>query len=78
MSNPSPSKIGLITTITFIGGFIGSFPASPIADRYGRMAAMFIGSIFELAGTIIQCTSFSFSKFMVGRCLIGVGISFLA
>jgi MFS family permease len=76
MSYPDPSHIGLITTIIFVGGFIGSFPASPVADRYGRKAGMYIGSFFTLIGTIIQTTAFGYAQFMVGRCLLGVGISF--
>ncbi|KAH8665714.1 general substrate transporter [Tricladium varicosporioides] len=76
MSYPDASHIGLITTIIFVGGFIGSFPASPVADLYGRKAAMYIGSIFTLVGTIIQTSAFGYAQFMVGRCLLGVGISF--
>ena len=76
MSNPDASHVGLITTIIFVGGFIGSFPASPVADRYGRKAGMYIGSIFTLVGTMIQTSAFGYAQFMVGRCLLGVGISF--
>jgi MFS family permease len=76
MSYPDASHIGLITTIIFVGGFIGSFPASPVADRYGRKAGMYIGSFFTLIGTVIQTTAFGYAQFMVGRCLLGVGISF--
>jgi MFS family permease len=76
MGYPDPSKIGLITTIIFMGGFIGSFPASPVADRYGRKMGMYIGSFFTLTGTIIQTSAFGYAQFMVGRCLLGVGISF--
>lgn len=71
MSYPDASHIGLITTIIFVGGFIGSFPASPVADRYGRK----IG-IFTLIGTIVQTSAFGYAQVMDGRCLLGVGISF--
>jgi len=76
MPYPDASHIGLITTIIFVGGFIGSLPASPVSDRYGRKAAMYAGSIFTLIGTIIQTSAFGYAQFMVGRCLLGVGISF--
>jgi len=76
MSYPDASHIGLITTIIFVGGFIGAFPASPVSDRYGRKPAMLIGSLFTLVGTIIQTSAFGYAQFMVGRCLLGVGISF--
>lgn len=76
MGNPNASRIGLLTTIIFVGGFIGSFPASPVSDIYGRKAGMYIGSIFTLVGTVIQASAFGYAQFMVGRGLIGVGISF--
>lgn len=76
MSYPDASHIGLITTIIFVGGFIGSFPASPVADNYGRKMGLYIGSFFTLLGTIIQSSAFGYAQFMVGRCLLGVGISF--
>jgi MFS family permease len=37
---------------------------------------MYIGSFFTLIGTVIQTTAFGYAQFMVGRCLLGVGISF--
>jgi len=76
MNYPDASHIGLITTVIFIGGFVGSFPASPVADRYGRKAGLLIGSIFTIIGSIIQTSAFGYAQFMVGRCLLGVGISF--
>lgn len=77
MGNPSTSRIGLLTTIIFIGAFVGSFPASPIADRYGRKFGMTIGSSFAVVGTIIQSAAYGYAQFMVGRCLIGLGIGFI-
>lgn len=76
MGNPDASHIGLITTVLFMGGFVGSFPASPVSDRYGRKAGILIGSFFTLAGTIIQSSACGLAQFMVGRALLGVGISF--
>lgn len=76
MSNPDASHQGLITTIIFVGGFIGTFPASPVADRYGRKAGLLVGSIFTIVGSIIQTSAYGYAQFMVGRCLLGVGISF--
>jgi MFS family permease len=76
MNYPDASREGLITTVIFIGGFLGSIPASPVADRFGRKWGMYIGSFFSLLGTVIQTTAFGLTQFMVGRCLLGVGISF--
>lgn len=76
MSYLDASYIRLITTTIFMGGFIGLLPASPVADRHGRKAGMYIASFFTLVGTIIQTSAFGYAQFMVGRCLLGVGISF--
>ena len=73
---PDASHIGLITTIIFVGGFIGAFPGSPGSDRYVRKLAMLVGSLFTLIGTIIQTSASGYAQFIVGRCPLGVGISF--
>lgn len=77
VGNPSSSDLGLLTTVIFIGAFLGSFPASPIADKWGRKYAMFIGSLFALVGTIVQSLCYGYAQFMVGRGLLGVGIGFI-
>lgn len=77
MGNPDASHEGLLTTVIFIGGFVGSFPASFVADKYGRKGALLAGSVFTLIGSVIQTSAYGYAQFMVGRSLLGVGISFV-
>lgn len=76
MGHPSSSKLGLITTCIFIGGFIGAFVAPPIADRFGRRLAILLGSSLTLVGTIIQTAAQNSGMFTGGRLILGLGISF--
>ncbi|TKA34099.1 hypothetical protein B0A50_00079 [Salinomyces thailandicus] len=76
MGNPDASHIGLVTTVIFIGGFLGAMPASWCSDRYGRKMGITVGSLCTMIGSIIQSSAYGYSQFMVGRGLLGVGISF--
>lgn len=76
MGDPDASHIGLVTTVIFIGGFLGALPASYCSDKYGRRLGILIGSMCTMVGSIIQSSSHGYAQFMVGRGLLGVGISF--
>lgn len=76
MGYPGSSMIGLITTVVFIGGFVGSFLAPLAADQYGRRAAILIGSVLGVIGAAIQTAAQNSGMFIAGRLIIGFGISF--
>lgn len=76
MGHPSSSKLGLITSCVFIGGFVGAFLAVPVSDRFGRRAAIFLGSALTLVGAVIQTAAQNSGMFIGGRLIIGFGISF--
>ncbi|EXJ94890.1 hypothetical protein A1O1_00008 [Capronia coronata CBS 617.96] len=76
MGHPNSSRLGLITAVVFIGGFAGAFIASPIIDRFGRRAGMLVGSTTTCVGTVLQAAAQESDMFIVGRLLIGMGISF--
>ncbi|KAF8864878.1 general substrate transporter [Acephala macrosclerotiorum] len=76
MGNPSASKIGLISTVVFIGGFCGAFVAPPVADQFGRRAAILLGSCLVVIGAVIQTAAQNSGMFIGGRLIIGFGISF--
>ncbi|KAJ5801382.1 uncharacterized protein N7518_003450 [Penicillium psychrosexuale] len=79
MGNPDSSRIGLITTIVFVGGFVGALIASPTVDYFGRRVAMFVGASLTFSGSVIQTAAQSAAQsagmFIGGRFLIGVGIT---
>ncbi|KAB8225197.1 hypothetical protein BDV33DRAFT_199035 [Aspergillus novoparasiticus] len=76
MGNPVPSQIGLITTIIFVGGFMGALVASLTADYFGRRVGMLIGASRTFIGTAIQIAAQNSNIFIGGRLMIGVGITF--
>ncbi|KAI4723771.1 MFS sugar transporter-like protein [Aureobasidium sp. EXF-10728] len=76
MNHPDASRLGLITTVVFIGGFVGFFIAPPSSDYFGRRISMLIGSTTTLCGTILQTAAHNSDMFMAGRFLVGLGISF--
>lgn len=76
MGYPNSRRIGLVTSIVFVGGFVGALVASPTADYFGRRVGMFVGSTLTFAGTIIQTAAQNAGMFIGGRFLIGFGISF--
>ncbi|KAE9989014.1 hypothetical protein EG328_003331 [Venturia inaequalis] len=76
MGHPNASKVGLITAILFVGGVVGAIAAPPVTDKWGRRMGLLVGCLFTLAGAIIQTCAQGSAVFIVGRLLIGVGISF--
>lgn len=76
MGNPSSSDLGLITAILFVGGVVGAFFASSLADRYGRRASIAFGSFLCIVGTALQSAAQGKGMFIGGRFIIGLGTSF--
>lgn len=76
MGHPNVSKIGLITAILFVGGVVGAIAAPPVTDRWGRRMGLLVGCLFTLTGAVVQTCAQGSAVFIVGRLLIGVGISF--
>ncbi|KAF3005415.1 hypothetical protein E8E14_000412 [Neopestalotiopsis sp. 37M] len=76
MDNPSDEILGLITAMVFIGGVIGALLASWPADTFGRRSTLFAGSLLSVAGSILQAASPGRTEFIVGRLILGIGISF--
>lgn len=76
MGHPSDEVLGLITAMVFIGGVIGALVASWPADTFGRRSTLFAGSLLSVVGSILQAASPGRTEFIVGRLILGIGISF--
>lgn len=76
MGHLNASKVGLITAILFVGGVVGAFLAPPVTDRWGRRVGLLVGCLLTLTGAVVQTCAQGSAVFIVGRFLIGVGISF--
>ncbi|KAI1639438.1 lactose permease [Biscogniauxia mediterranea] len=74
-------KTGKIVAVMFslytVGSMVGSPFAAIISDKYGRRTAMFCGGVTIIAGMIIAATSMVIPQFVVGRFVLGVGISIM-
>ncbi|KPI45215.1 Lactose permease [Cyphellophora attinorum] len=77
MGTPTPSQLGLITAIYFIGTFCGSVPASIITDKFGRKIGLAIGQGLTIVGAAFQGGSQSRGQYMGARFILGFGIAFI-
>ena len=68
---------GILTSIYIIGNMLGALVAGPIADTYGRRRGMGIGSVVSLFGVILQALASNTTHLLIGRFVLGYGISIL-
>ncbi|KAI1102900.1 general substrate transporter [Jackrogersella minutella] len=72
-------KTGTIVAIMFslytVGAMVGSPLGAIVSDRYGRKIGMFSGAVVIIVGMIIASTAFTIPQFVVGRFVLGFGIS---
>ncbi|WVR04202.1 hypothetical protein IAU60_001202 [Kwoniella sp. DSM 27419] len=72
-----PNYIGFIVSSMLLGAFVGSIPASFIADMYSRRTGITAaGGVFILGG-ILQTAAANKGMMMAGRFFAGVGIGML-
>ncbi|KAL6867165.1 general substrate transporter [Trichoderma novae-zelandiae] len=69
------SATGIIFMIYTIGNMVGSLFTGLICDQWGRRAGMMTGSIFIMAGAIVQTASKSDAYLLGGRFVLGFGVS---
>ena len=70
-----PSELGLLTSTYFIAFASSQLPLGVFLDRFGpRMVESFL-LLFAGAGAIIFATSHTLTGVIIGRALIGFGVS---
>src|SRR5476651_727687 len=69
------SKAAVIATITlFLAGYtVGMLPYGPIANRWGRKMAIYIGLALAFIGSVISLFSHAFWIFCLGRFIQAMG-----
>ncbi|KAF8522493.1 general substrate transporter [Hysterangium stoloniferum] len=72
----SAHATGIMFSLYAVGQMSGALGASVVCDRWGRRAAMFAGSIIIILATAVLVTSRTRDQFLVGRFLLGTGVSF--
>ncbi|OJJ46007.1 hypothetical protein ASPZODRAFT_67539 [Penicilliopsis zonata CBS 506.65] len=66
---------GIVFAIYSLGIALGAPSSGAIIDRWGRRIGMFIGAIIIIIGTILESAGPDIGSFMVGRFVIGWGLS---
>ncbi|KAI1478057.1 general substrate transporter [Daldinia eschscholtzii] len=72
-------KTGTIVALMFslytVGAMVGAPFAAVLSDRWGRRVGMFSGAVIIIVGMIIVATAHKIAQFVVGRFVLGFGIS---
>lgn len=68
----SVSDIGLLTSLTFLGMFVGALIGGRLADRFGRKWTL-VGSVF-LCGLFSMLSAVSTGVVMLGVCRVLIGM----
>lgn len=76
--NPDDNYIGFFASSLLLGAFCGCIPASIVADRYSRRAAIMAGAIVFILGGTLQTAAQNREMIMAGRFFAGYGIGMLA
>ncbi|KAG8876102.1 hypothetical protein FRB97_004456 [Tulasnella sp. 331] len=73
---PKGSILGVMNNIQNIFAFL-ALPLAPlVSDTLGRRQGIFIGSLLILGGTALQSQCRNITQFILGRAMIGFGLSF--
>ncbi|KIH90510.1 hypothetical protein SPBR_00308 [Sporothrix brasiliensis 5110] len=71
------TKVSVMFSLYTVGAMVGSPFAAILSDRFGRRKGMFAGGWVIIIGMIIASTASTLAQFIVGRFVLGVGISIM-
>lgn len=75
LGHPDSAQVGLITSMLYAGGIVGSIVGGPVADLWGRRAVLILGTAMCIIGTVLQASAVNVGMFIAGRALIGFGVT---
>ncbi|KAI1268083.1 putative MFS lactose permease [Xylariaceae sp. FL1019] len=67
--------VSLLFSLYTVGSIVGAPFAAIISDKKGRRITMFIGACIIIVGVVIISSSSTVAQFVVGRFILGFGIS---
>ncbi|KAH7161781.1 general substrate transporter [Dactylonectria macrodidyma] len=70
---PTGATLGIFNAAYPLGGIVGVFLISPVADRWGRRAGLAVGAAICCLGAGLQGGSTTIAMFIVSRIFIGAG-----
>ncbi|KAI5861407.1 general substrate transporter [Durotheca rogersii] len=74
-SGTTGPSVSVMFSLYTVGAMVGAPFAAILSDRFGRRVAMFWGGVIIIVGMIIVATSGTIPQFVVGRFVLGIGIS---
>ncbi|CAL5869398.1 uncharacterized protein PFLUO_LOCUS3627 [Penicillium psychrofluorescens] len=64
---------GTVVAMYTLFGVFGALGCTFLGDKLGRRKTIFIASIVQAIGAILQASSFAFAQFIIGRIFLGLG-----
>jgi putative MFS transporter len=71
----SIATIGLITSASFIGMFVGALSGGWISDKFGRKRALIYTTVWYSAASLLNALTWDVPGLLITRFLTGVGLS---
>ncbi|KAM0323614.1 hypothetical protein ACHAPQ_008601 [Fusarium lateritium] len=72
-NSPTGALLGFFNAAYPLGGILGSFAISPVADNFGRRAGIAFGAALCCIGATVQGASINIAMFVISRVIIGAG-----
>ena len=70
---PRGATLGIFNAAYPLGGIVGVFFVSPVADGWGRRAGLGLGAVVSIVGAILQGAAQNMPMFVISRLIIGAG-----
>lgn len=70
---PTPAMRGFIVSFLMLMGAVPAFFAGQLANRYGQLSVVMMGSTVFTLGAILQGAASALPMLLVGRALAGLG-----
>jgi len=74
----SPSKLGWLTSVLQLGGWVGSLSAGVFGEIFSRKHTMFAGSLWVVLGSFLSAGAQNTSYLYAGRLCTGLGVGTLS
>ncbi|KAI2628662.1 general substrate transporter [Hypoxylon sp. NC1633] len=76
-SGKTGTLVALMFSLYTVGAMVGSPFAAILSDKFGRRIGMLSGGLVIIVGMIIVATAGTIAQFVVGRFVLGFGISIM-
>lgn len=71
----SKTEVGGLVSILLVGSVLGAFVGGAFTDRYGRRLAIMCTDLAFIVGSLAIATSPTVAQVLIGRFVVGIGVS---